>query len=794
MKILYSNAPAGSGKTFSALNTVIENAKQGFATLIAMPTLKLINETTSKHPGLQACSINTFDPDPDAISVKVITSETVGQTRNVSDVLREELRQRKYKIIFTTHAALLGNPDLPVKGSWNLIVDEVFDVFQIVPLAVNESHDEVMKGISVVDWEHSDSYEFIADPSDPHFIRRERLEKVETDELFKVLEPFHKAILDPHTNVLMSKSSYRDMAYKDYKRLDLGFMKNPSILGGWLRVTLMGANFDNSFLYHYWRKLGVEFIKDEQINLRHELHSYFQGGRLTVKYLLEDENRIWTKGLIRGVGFDHITGKLERHLTKKFIYTMNNSNPVKKENYDWKPESGQYLPVKAQGLNDYQSFCCAVFLAALNYDDSSLNTIAHLMGLNKQDINRANAHETVYQFIMRTNMRDTTSEKPVEAIVGDKATADYITGILENSKSEWLDIGIEAFKFRQVEEKSKPSLAHDSTSRSIKSRQKAIETRNQLEALSELAVGLTGFESVESKTGYFGEVQSMDQLDKTLREFYESNVSGKKHENILFSGAMFSSVDGVSSGRTEADFLAIGIMQLDFDNTDLAPERCSNMLGEFEHWIFNSSSNFNATGSLRYRVLIPFTANVTKAFYEQLWDMFEARFIQAGFDDKTKRLGLDRSKRNPVMMFYAPCVAAKGTKHSFFNRNANPNKKVLNPADFIKQFSLPDHEIVRVKREDRRGDLVIKMAEAVQAKPASKAPIGDLFAKYERRWVAAEKGTAKIALSNIQKMMREDGVTRNEAQQWFDMYAGSRAEQGQAEKHARDWAELVKTM
>lgn len=132
----------------------------------------------------------------------------------------------------------------------------------------------------------------------------------------------------------------------------------------------------------------------------------------------------------------------------------------------------------------------------------------------------------------------------------------------------------------------------------------------------------------------------MDQLDKTLREFYESNVSGKKHENILFSGAMFSSVDGVSSGRTEADFLAIGIMQLDFDNTDLAPERCSNMLGEFEHWIFNSSSNFNATGSLRYRVLIPFTANVTKAFYEQLWDMFEARFIQAGFDDKAKRLGL----------------------------------------------------------------------------------------------------------------------------------------------------------
>lgn len=794
MKVFYSSAPAGSGKTYSALNAVIENAKDGFATLIAMPTLKLINEITTKHTGLQQCSIGVYDPDPDAINVKIITSETVGQTRNVSDVLREEMIKNKYQIIFTSHSALLGNPDLPFKSKWNLIVDEVFDVFKIVNLAVNVSHDEVMKGVATKDWHYSDSYEFVADPNNPHFIRKERLEKVKTDELFKVLEPFHTAILDPHTNVLMSKSSYRDMAFKEFKSLDLGFMKNPSIIEGWQRVTLMGANFDYSFLYHYWTKLGVEFIDDPQIELQHKLHSYFQGGRLAVKYLLEDETRYWSKGLIRVVGFDHITAKLERHLKKKFIYTMNNSNPAKKEIYDWKPESGQYLPVKAQGLNDYQSFCCAVFLAALNYDDKSLTTIAHLVGMSKQEINRANAHETVYQFIMRTNMRDTKSEKPVEVIVGDKATADYITSVLENSKSEWLDIGIEAFKRNVVEATSKPSNAHDSTSRSIKSRQKAADTRNQLEALSDLAVGLTEFEHVKSTTGVFGEVDSMDHLDTTLRSFYELNVSGEKEKNILFNGALFSSVDGISSGRTEADFIAIGIMQLDFDNTDLAPERCSNMLGEFEHWVYNSSNNFNATGSLRYRVLIPFTANVTKSFYERLWVMFEARFIQAGFDGKTKRLGLDRSKRNPVMMFYAPCVAAKGTKHSFFNRNSNPSKKVLNPADFVQQFSLPDHEIVRIKREDRRGDLVKKMAEALQAKPTGNAPLGELFAKYERRWVSAEKGTAKTALSNIQQMMREDGVTKNEAKQWFLMYAGSRAEQGQAQKHALDWAELVKNL
>lgn len=788
MRILYSSAPAGSGKTYSALNAVIENAKDGIQTLIAMPTLKLINEITNKHAGLQQCSIGVLDPDPEAISVKIITSEHVGKADLVSDVLRDELMQGRYKIIFTTHAALLGNPDFPTKASWNLIVDEVFDVFEVKKLAVDISYNEVMKGLTTKDWPHSDSYEIVVDPTNPTFIQKERLDKVQTDELFKVLEPFHEAIVDKHTNVLMSKSSFQDMAFADYRSLDLAFMKNPSIVSGWNRVTLMGANFDYSFLYHYWSKLGVEFIKDKQIELQHELHSYWQGGRLTVKYLLEDETRSWSKGLIRAVGFDHITGKLERHLKQKFIYTMNNSKPHLKEIYDWTPDSGQYLPVKAQGLNNYQSYCCAVFLAALNYDDNSLNVIAHVVGLDKADINRANAHETVYQFIMRTNMRDPLSEKPVEVIVGDKATANYLTSVLENAKSEWLDIGIEAFKRRPVDDTVKESNAHDGTTRSQKSRERAAENRRHIEALSDFAVGLTEFASKTSKIGTFNEAGSMDQLDAMLRGFYELNVSGIKDKNILFNGALFNSVDGISSGRTEADFLAIGIMQLDFDNSDLDPVRCSALLEDYEHWIYNSSSNVNSTGHYRYRVLIPFTANVTKKFYESLWDLFEQRF--AG---KVKHVGLDRSKRNPVMMFYAPCVAAKGAKHSFFKRNDNPNKVVLDPLAMIGKVSSAEHPIVRVKREDRRGALVKQMAAQLQAAPAKQA-LGDLYVKYEKVWLAAAPGTGNKTLYNINMMMREDGITRGQAQQWYAMYAGSRPEQGNADKHARDWAELLKEM
>jgi hypothetical protein len=85
-------------------------------------------------------------------------------------------------------------------------------------------------------------------------------------------------------------------------------------------------------------------------------------------------------------------------------------------------------------------------------------------------------------------------------------------------------------------------------------------------------------------------------------------------------------------------------------------------------------------------------------------------------------------------------------------------------------------------------------AEALLAKPTSKQSIGELFGKYEHVWLSAVKGTGNATLHRIAQTMREDGVSRSDAKQWFDMYGSTRREQGQTQKHAKDWENFLKTL
>ena len=80
------------------------------------------------------------------------------------------------------------------------------------------------------------------------------------------------------------------------------------------------------------------------------------------------------------------------------------------------------MPVISQGLNSYNQYRNIYFSAALNREPGHF-TMLHELGLEADYVHRASTHETIYQAVLRTSLRDPESTTKVHAIVPDEPSA-----------------------------------------------------------------------------------------------------------------------------------------------------------------------------------------------------------------------------------------------------------------------------------------------------------------------------------------------------------------------------------
>ncbi len=190
---------------------------------------------------------------------------------------------------------------------------------------------------------------------------------------------------------------------------------------------LLGANIEDSLLYHWFGEKGAKFKREEEIaeNLRPQ--SSALGRRLTIHYFAEDQTFSKTLAKKEAIGGGTIIDAMDRLAVETFagepfLYVPNKDR--KSEIVNAAP-GVKTLSTVSHGLNAFQDYTNIYVSAALNREPKHYLMLEDL-GLDSETVHKSTYCEAVYQAVMRTSLRDPEASEPVRVILPDLCCARYL--------------------------------------------------------------------------------------------------------------------------------------------------------------------------------------------------------------------------------------------------------------------------------------------------------------------------------------------------------------------------------
>ena len=102
---------------------------------------------------------------------------------------------------------------------------------------------------------------------------------------------------------------------------------------------------------------------------------------------------------------------------------------------------GNLLVKQTHGVNDLRHYTRAVFLGSRNLPKPITDLLTWL-GCEPNEVDYARNVLAVYQFVMRSNLRELSSTDEVEVIVPDKRAGDFIHSMFPDATVEYIDWGV----------------------------------------------------------------------------------------------------------------------------------------------------------------------------------------------------------------------------------------------------------------------------------------------------------------------------------------------------------------
>jgi hypothetical protein len=277
-------------------------------------------------------------------------------------------------------------------------------------------------------------YRVVAKPSDKHphdpfiFIKR-RADGTEKDEVYRLLDPIPRWLLQNAPLFTQMKAWNRmtvDRKTPDYKRgtvTIIGF-RRPDNLKAFKSVTIMCALFKHTMLYAVWKQLGVTFHQSESINVTESVTQL--GKRKLNIYWLFDEG--WSKRVRDRSGgiekvFDLIqeSGVINRDEKVCVVANVDDKDKIKASF----PEA-IVMPSNSRGLNDYREHNKMIHCAALNPYTSDIRWMEEVLDVSADYQRRARTGQEIYQAIMRLSIREPEATDDIHVVVMDKDVAEWL--------------------------------------------------------------------------------------------------------------------------------------------------------------------------------------------------------------------------------------------------------------------------------------------------------------------------------------------------------------------------------
>ncbi len=601
-------------------------------------------------------------------------------------------------VLIITWSAFMALPYFPDSKRWHLVVDEIPQVATSVEVLAPESHVHLTEQLELVG--QGPIWSLVSTRSGGSL---RKLAETADAALKNTLQPMARQLQSPFWNTYTRTSTYTDLVSGRGKRLSLHFVLRPEIFKGFNRVTILGANFEHSLLYHVWHHQGVVFEEDQDLKLDLRFTEHKNGDTVTILYGIDVD---WSKSLR-----DRNEGEVWKRLIKairshfkdmKFGWIANKDKAAENPFADLDAEC---LPQVSHGLNAFQHLDNIVFLSARLPSPEHISFLGWL-GAADDRVRRAVYFEALYQTVLRGSIRNPDNRNQKLVFVPDRAAAEFLRNLLPGSRMEKLPIDWLGVTFtgtlgrRRMHESGTGRVQHHraqkqaevnriiakmNTDRATMTNEEVAEHHRLLisviptkptrlwESCNENPIKEGNHSSVTQNV--FGTIfdtlyatlpnclvddTDLESFIKALRDLNRTNFE-RKECCLLISPSVFDPSLSSETYRGLANVLYANGIWLDFEKGNLSHKDFASIFPQLRVVAFNSFSSTKKQP--RFRIMIPTTRTVTKEEYKLLTTQILQAIKDEGYrypkvnpeKPYLKAHGIDMGKLHAASLFYLPC-------------------------------------------------------------------------------------------------------------------------------------------
>ena len=422
MKFFYIDWECGSGKTDGLLKHIVANPG---LYIVALNKIELFNEQMSRLKNL-AGSIS--------IQVNAIHSNDGIRKMAVAARINEQIQATndaniKHCVLFITHEALWlvdwKRQDLQA-NKWSLFIDEAPAIWGFVKKNFEVSQTSILEYITTKaagtgESEHKDYTRIqITD-------KGETLRRSKTDAMKPVVIDILNGITGARYGY--ANRSFFGIAQDGKKSTDLSLFSiaDPEAFSEFKETTILAANFKETFAYQIWLLTGEKFLKHPKF-VEPQKRDVPLKDRIRIHYFSEkDASLNWFHNQANPLA---IASKwIDENITVKFYYSVNEYRKGgNKLDLITSGLAKRIQPI-ALGSDKLKDMTAAVWLVALKAQPPEYYTILELLGIDRDQYDRAREHEYLYQFALRSNLRDFQSSTVVDVYVVSERQAKILKSI-----------------------------------------------------------------------------------------------------------------------------------------------------------------------------------------------------------------------------------------------------------------------------------------------------------------------------------------------------------------------------
>lgn len=323
------------------------------------------------------------------------------QSDSVCSSIINTLSTRSGIIVCITHEAFMRlSIPLTTKKKWHLIIDEAFNPFRTVVWESKKNSIDWSGLIKLPDG-------VLLDDNVP-FIQVET--NSEQDDSWTAQVREIQCLMNRDWETYCKVSSYKKLQNSEAGRAEFIQSLSISRIRYWKSVYVAAAAFEQTFMYH-WIKFN-----HEQINVVHP----FKKRELPIR-LHCPEDLDWSK--YKQDNMPEIHSRYVAYVES--VCESNGSNPLAVRNNSSKQSLANEVKLNhnPHGLNQFTEYTSVSLETALNPSNVFKEWLVQIMDMNDKSITSSFSSYMFYQILMRTALRLSLNEKPVDVFLLDSKTA-----------------------------------------------------------------------------------------------------------------------------------------------------------------------------------------------------------------------------------------------------------------------------------------------------------------------------------------------------------------------------------